>query len=268
MFFLLFVFCAASAASSDTEGSVGVCEENISSFTQWNETAHASSVNGTCVENAEPELLPLPRAYCERDGSWNIAHGCVCKAGFQISDGGCQKCPPTHFSGRNATSCIPSCLPRSIANSDRTKCECENGFYRLDDDNGAPCYGVPSDVQNLRAVKIGPTDVELEWTRPVDDGGLSELKYLVHCDSGPCGLFNKVREERAFISGLSPDTNYVFRVDAINQVSAQHSFHPGDGMIVSVRTGVARGANNQNEAALANHLLTSGIVVMMFLLTN
>ncbi|GMT02235.1 hypothetical protein PENTCL1PPCAC_24409, partial [Pristionchus entomophagus] len=129
------------------------------------------------------------------------------------------ECPPAHISGRNATSCRSSCPSRSSVNLDWNECECDEGFRLLDGDN-APCFGQPSDVQNLRATKIGPK-VELEWTRPVDDGGLSELTYLVHCDSGPCRFFyNNVMEERAFISGLSPDANYVFKVAAINRVSA------------------------------------------------
>ncbi|GMT02236.1 hypothetical protein PENTCL1PPCAC_24410, partial [Pristionchus entomophagus] len=97
-----------AAASKVTQAeSVVRCKENLSSFAHWKQTPVASVmmsyfhetvtrpwkfiVNGTCVENAEPEVPEkLPMARCTHGGSWYIVHGCECRAGFEIIDGSCR----------------------------------------------------------------------------------------------------------------------------------------------------------------------------------
>ncbi|GMR36686.1 hypothetical protein PMAYCL1PPCAC_06881 [Pristionchus mayeri] len=240
---IYFAFVDTGACSSlmNIEVSYKMCEEAISSLTHWNQTApdpknhNYVPVNGLCVENSEPEVVGrLPRANCKSDGSWDVIDGCVCKAGFKHVDGACKKCPYNQYSNRNKESCL-SCPRRSNSNLERTKCECETGFYRLEDSNDQACFGMPSKVQHLRVSSHGQKKVDLEWERPLDDGGLPSMEYVVHCVECRERVNATVREGGATITGLEPNTNYRFTVTATNQMSSRRSLSV-EGEEVIVRT--------------------------------
>eukprot|EP00080_Pristionchus_pacificus_P018100 PDM78120.1 vab-1 [Pristionchus pacificus] len=240
--YLAFLDTGSCSSLMNIEVSYNVCAETISSLTHWNETApHAEilsyiSVYGICVENSEPEVIgKLPRAMCKSDGSWDVIDGCLCKAGFKHEDGLCKKCPFNQYSEmRNSPNCV-SCPLRSNSNAQRTKCDCESGYYRLEDMNNVTCYAPPSKVQNLRGKSHGQKKIELEWDKPIDNGGLTKIEYEVKCVSCPKGIIMTVKERKATITGLEPNTEYVFRVTGCNQISTRHSL-PVEWEEISVET--------------------------------
>lgn len=257
---LYFAFLDSGACSSlmNIEVSYNLCEETISSLTHWNQTApypenhNYVAVNGICVENAEPDVVGrLPRANCKSDGSWDVIDGCVCKGGFMHEDGACTKCPYNKYSTRNNKSCR-SCPLRSNVNPEKTKCECESGFYRMVHKNEEPCYGPPSTVQQLRVASYTQKSVDLEWLTPKDNGGIQSMAYGVECKTCPEGVNMSVNGEKATITGLQPETHYVFRVTASNQISSMYSL-VAEGVEVSVRTGPI--ANHQVAGIRAPHSL-------------
>ncbi|XP_053723271.1 ephrin type-A receptor 8 isoform X3 [Synchiropus splendidus] len=149
------------------------------------------SVRGQCVDHAEER--DTPKMYCSAEGEWLVPIGrCVCSAGFEehrdaciaceigfykpvAGDGPCGKCPQhSHSEARAALAC-----------------PCDANYYRAaDDPSAAPCSRPPSAPVNVIS-SVNGTSVNLEWERPLDTGGRSDLLYSVLCqkcskEGAPC----------------------------------------------------------------------------------
>ncbi|TWW61479.1 Ephrin type-A receptor 8 [Takifugu flavidus] len=102
----------------------------------------------------------------------------ACEVGFYkpiAGDGLCGKCPQhSHSETRAALSC-----------------PCDSSYYRAaDDPPAAPCSRPPSAPVNVIS-SVNGTSVHLEWDRPLDTGGRSDLQYSIMCqkcsgEGGPC----------------------------------------------------------------------------------
>ncbi|CAF96959.1 unnamed protein product, partial [Tetraodon nigroviridis] len=102
----------------------------------------------------------------------------ACEVGFYkpvAGDGLCAKCPQhSHSETRAALSC-----------------PCDSSYYRAaDDPPAAPCSRPPSCPLNVIS-SVNGTSVHLEWDRPLDTGGRSDLQYSIMCqkcsgEGGPC----------------------------------------------------------------------------------
>ncbi|XP_061583999.1 ephrin type-A receptor 8 [Cololabis saira] len=166
---------------------------NLAVFTDVVTGADSSSlveVRGQCVDHAEES--DTPKMYCSAEGEWLVPIGkCVCSAGFEehrdscvacevgfykpvAGDGPCGKCPQhSHSETRAALSC-----------------PCDSNYYRAaDDPPAASCSRPPSAPVNVIS-SVNGTSVNLEWDRPLDTGGRSDLLYSVLCrrcsGEGPC----------------------------------------------------------------------------------
>ncbi|XP_015260165.1 PREDICTED: ephrin type-A receptor 8-like [Cyprinodon variegatus] len=92
----------------------------------------------------------------------------ACEVGFYkpvAGDGPCGKCPQhSHSETRAAVSC-----------------PCDSNYYRVaDDPSAAPCSRPPSAPVNIIS-SVNGTSVILEWDRPLDTGGRSDLQYSILC---------------------------------------------------------------------------------------
>ncbi|XP_031694230.1 ephrin type-A receptor 8-like isoform X2 [Anarrhichthys ocellatus] len=111
--------------------------------------------------------------------SFSLSLSAACEMGFYkpvAGNGLCGKCPHhSHSETRAALSC-----------------PCDSNYYRAaDDPPAAPCSRPPSAPVNVIS-SVNGTSVNLEWDRPQDTGGRSDLKYSVLCqkcsgEGGPCG---------------------------------------------------------------------------------
>uniref|UniRef100_A0A3Q2PBQ4 Ephrin type-A receptor 7 n=1 Tax=Fundulus heteroclitus TaxID=8078 RepID=A0A3Q2PBQ4_FUNHE len=142
----------------------------------------------------------------------------ACEVGFYkpvAGDGPCGKCPQhSHSETRAAVSC-----------------PCDSDHYRAaDDPSAAPCP--PSAPVNVIS-SVNGTSVVLEWDRPLDTGGRSDLQYSILCQKcsgeGPCEDCNAavrfiprqngLTESRVTVLNLVAHTNYSFRILATNAVT-------------------------------------------------
>uniref|UniRef100_A0A3B5LJU4 receptor protein-tyrosine kinase n=1 Tax=Xiphophorus couchianus TaxID=32473 RepID=A0A3B5LJU4_9TELE len=218
---------------------VGV-SRNLAVFTDVVTGADSSSlveVRGQCVDHAEER--DTPKMYCSAEGEWLVPIGrCVCSAGFEehrdscvacevgfykpvAGDGPCGKCPQhSHSETRAAVSC-----------------PCDSNYYRAaDDPPAAPCSRPPSAPVNVIS-SVNGTSVVLEWDRPLDTGGRSDLQYSILCQrcsgDGPCEDCTRsgsaavrfiprqsgLTESRVTVLNLVAHTNYSFRILATNAVT-------------------------------------------------
>uniref|UniRef100_A0A096M868 Ephrin type-A receptor 7 n=1 Tax=Poecilia formosa TaxID=48698 RepID=A0A096M868_POEFO len=215
---------------------VGV-NRNLAVFTDVVTGADSSSlveVRGQCVDHAEER--DTPKMYCSAEGEWLVPIGrCVCSAGFEehrdscvacevgfykpvAGDGPCGKCPQhSHSETRAAVSC-----------------PCDSNYYRAaDDPPAAPCSRPPSAPVNVIS-SVNGTSVVLEWDRPLDTGGRSDLQYSILCQrcsgDGPCERSGSaavrfiprqsgLTESRVTVLNLVAHTNYSFRILATNAVT-------------------------------------------------
>uniref|UniRef100_A0A3P9Q442 Ephrin type-A receptor 7 n=1 Tax=Poecilia reticulata TaxID=8081 RepID=A0A3P9Q442_POERE len=217
---------------------VGI-SRNLAVFTDVVTGADSSSlveVRGQCVDHAEER--DTPKMYCSAEGEWLVPIGrCVCSAGFEehrdscvacevgfykpvAGDGPCGKCPQhSHSETRAAVSC-----------------PCDSNYYRAaDDPPAAPCSRPPSAPVNVIS-SVNGTSVALEWDRPLDTGGRSDLQYSILCQrcsgDGPCIVERSgsaavrfiprqsgLTESRVTVLNLVAHTNYSFRILATNAVT-------------------------------------------------
>ncbi|KAG7229682.1 hypothetical protein INR49_012728 [Caranx melampygus] len=179
-------------------------------------------------------------------GAWVLA----CEVGFYkpvAGDGLCGKCPQhSHSETRAALSC-----------------PCDSNYYRAaDDPPAAPCSRPPSAPVNVIS-SVNGTSVNLEWDRPLDTGGRSDLQYSVLCqkcsgEGGPCedcasspggtGIGGKavrfvprqagLTESWVTVLNLVAHTNYSFRILAMNAVT-HLSNEPSPYALVNITTNQA-----------------------------
>ncbi|RXM95583.1 Ephrin type-A receptor 8 [Acipenser ruthenus] len=140
-------------------------------------------------------------------------------------------------------------------------CQCDTNYYRAaPDPPAAPCTRPPSAPVNVISAVNG-TSVSLEWSKPLDTGGRTDIHYNVICqkcawDSGQCeacgssgrpGGGQAVRfvpqamglsQPWVTVLNLVAHMNYTFRIEAVNAVS-HLSLQPRQSTAVNVTTNQA-----------------------------
>ncbi|XP_062849867.1 ephrin type-A receptor 4b isoform X2 [Trichomycterus rosablanca] len=207
-------------------------------------------VLGSCVNDSEE--FEAPRMYCSADGGWLVPIGrCVCKPGFEEGKDDCQPCRPGTFRTSTKDAYCTKCPPHSYsAQEQATECTCDKGYYRTHTDPpSTACTRPPSAPENAIST-LNDTSVTLEWRPPRDTGGRADLVYNVHCRKcvqegaacGPCGggVHFTPRQfglgtPRVLVTGLLPNTDYTFSVEAANGVSGQ-GLSPRQQLTINITT--------------------------------
>ncbi|XP_075869406.1 ephrin type-A receptor 8 isoform X3 [Nelusetta ayraudi] len=172
---------------------VGV-SRNLALFTDVVTGADSSSlveVRGQCVDHAEER--DTPKMYCSAEGEWLVPIGrCVCSAGFEEHRDSCVACEVGFYKPVAGDGLCGKCPQHSHSETRAAlSCPCDSDFYRAaDDPPAAPCSRPPTAPVNAIS-SVNGTSVNLEWDRPLDTGGRSDLLYSVLCqrcsgEAGPC----------------------------------------------------------------------------------
>uniref|UniRef100_A0A3P8WKS8 Ephrin type-A receptor 8 n=1 Tax=Cynoglossus semilaevis TaxID=244447 RepID=A0A3P8WKS8_CYNSE len=219
---------------------VGV-SRNLAVFTDVVTGADSSSlveVRGQCVDHAEER--DTPKMYCSAEGEWLVPIGrCVCSAGFEEHRDSCVACEVGFYKPSAGDGLCGKCPQHSHSETRAAlSCPCDSNYYRTAEDTAAaPCSRPPSAPVNVIS-SVNGTSVNLEWDRPLDTGGRSDLQYSVFCqkcsrEGGPCedctsspGATIKfiprqsgLTEPWVTVLNLVAHTNYSFRIMAINAVT-------------------------------------------------
>uniref|UniRef100_A0A4W6FKJ2 receptor protein-tyrosine kinase n=1 Tax=Lates calcarifer TaxID=8187 RepID=A0A4W6FKJ2_LATCA len=236
---------------------VGV-SRNLAVFTDVVTGADSSSlveVRGQCVDHAEER--DTPKMYCSAEGEWLVPIGrCVCSAGFEEHRDSCVACEVGFYKPVAGDGLCGKCPQHSHSETRAAiSCPCDSNFYRAaDDPPAAPCSRPPSAPINVIS-SVNGTSVNLEWDRPLDTGGRSDLQYSVLCQkcSGEggtcedCASSPGVRfvprqtgltEPWVTVLNLVAHTNYSFRILAMNAVT-HLSNEPSLYAIVNITTNQA-----------------------------
>uniref|UniRef100_A0A8D3E887 receptor protein-tyrosine kinase n=1 Tax=Scophthalmus maximus TaxID=52904 RepID=A0A8D3E887_SCOMX len=217
---------------------VGV-SRNLAVFTDVVTGADSSSlveVRGQCVDHAEER--DTPKMYCSAEGEWLVPIGrCVCSAGFEEHRDSCVACEVGFYKPVAGDGLCGKCPQHSHSETRAAlSCPCDSNYYRAaDDPPAAPCSRPPSAPVNVIS-SVNGTSVNLEWDRPLDTGGRSDLQYSVLCqkcsgEGGPCEDCTSspgvrfvprqtgLTEPRVTVLNLVAHTNYSFRILAKNAVT-------------------------------------------------
>uniref|UniRef100_H2MAH9 Ephrin type-A receptor 7 n=1 Tax=Oryzias latipes TaxID=8090 RepID=H2MAH9_ORYLA len=217
---------------------VGV-SRNLAVFTDVVTGADSSSlveVRGQCVDHAEER--DTPKMYCSAEGEWLVPIGrCVCSAGFEEHRDSCVACEVGYYKPVAGDGPCGKCPQHSHSETRAAiSCPCDSNYYRAaDDPPAAPCSRPPSAPVNVIS-SVNGTSVNLEWDRPLDTGGRSDLQYSVLClkcsREGPCEdcsfvpRRNGLTEPWVTVLNLVAHTNYSFRIVATNAVTHLSSERP------------------------------------------
>uniref|UniRef100_A0A672GQQ8 Ephrin type-A receptor 8 n=1 Tax=Salarias fasciatus TaxID=181472 RepID=A0A672GQQ8_SALFA len=217
---------------------VGV-SRNLAVFTDVVTGADSSSlveVRGQCVDHAEEK--DTPKMYCSAEGEWLVPIGrCVCSAGFEEHRDSCVACEVGFYKPVAGDGLCGKCPQHSHSETRAAlSCPCDSNYYRAaDDPPAASCSRPPSAPVNVIS-SVNGTSVNLEWDRPLDTGGRSDLLYSVLClkcsgEGGPCedctsspgggggGGTGGGKEPWVTVLNLVAHTNYSFRIQATNAVT-------------------------------------------------
>uniref|UniRef100_UPI0037E9BA42 ephrin type-A receptor 8 n=1 Tax=Semicossyphus pulcher TaxID=241346 RepID=UPI0037E9BA42 len=215
---------------------VGV-SRNLAVFTDVVTGADSSSlveVRGQCVDHAEER--DTPKMYCSAEGEWLVPIGrCVCSAGFEEHRDSCVACEVGFYKPVAGDGLCGKCPQHSHSETRAAlSCPCDSNYYRAaDDPPAAPCSRPPSAPVSVIS-SVNGTSVNLEWDRPLDTGGRSDLQYSVLCqkcsgEGGPCEdctaavrfvpRQSGLTEPWVTVLNLVAHTNYSFRILAMNAVT-------------------------------------------------
>uniref|UniRef100_H2ZQT5 receptor protein-tyrosine kinase n=1 Tax=Ciona savignyi TaxID=51511 RepID=H2ZQT5_CIOSA len=145
----------------------------------------------------------------------------------------------------------------SASNQGATVCDCMNGYFRAPSDTAdQPCTKPPTKVVNLYSV-VNQTSVNLNWERPLNEGGRDDLTYSVQCyrcQSGfvACVACSEPADYQPRMSGLTTTQVFVhnlrsyafyrFKITATNavtNVAVASGEQPHNYAIVNVETNQA-----------------------------
>ncbi|XP_056292788.1 ephrin type-A receptor 8 [Pseudoliparis swirei] len=138
-------------------------------------------VRGQCVDHAEER--DTPKMYCSAEGEWLVPIGrCVCCAGFEEHRDSCVACEVGFYKPVAGNGLCGKCPQHSHSETRAAlSCPCDSNYYRAaDDPAAASCSRPPTAPVNVIS-SVNGTSVNLEWERPLDTGGRSDLKYSVLC---------------------------------------------------------------------------------------
>uniref|UniRef100_A0A8C7N3W6 Ephrin type-A receptor 7 n=1 Tax=Oncorhynchus kisutch TaxID=8019 RepID=A0A8C7N3W6_ONCKI len=157
---------------------------NLAVFTDVVTGADSSSlveVRGQCVDHAEER--DTPKMYCSAEGEWLVPIGrCVCSAGFEEHRESCIACEVGFYKPVAGDGLCGKCPLQSHSKTRAAlSCPCDSSHYRAPTDTlAAPCTRPPTAPVNVIS-SVNGTSVNLEWGRPLDSGGRSDLLYSVLC---------------------------------------------------------------------------------------
>ncbi|XP_036453728.1 tyrosine-protein kinase receptor TYRO3 [Colossoma macropomum] len=208
--------------------------------TSFREVSAGSGLSrGQCVDGAEE--ISTPEMECLSNGTWSGLQGsCVCRAGYQAEGNICKACRIGSYKPLRGSGECQSCPPNSKTHSEgASKCDCEEGYNRLQDDPPhLGCARPPSAPRNLTVHHLGDTMLIVNWAAPADLGGRQKVMYDVGCKQNTgqthdmwvqCGdsviilpQSTGLTETVANITGLHRHVSYQIFVRAHNQLSAEH----------------------------------------------
>uniref|UniRef100_A0A8C8D638 Ephrin type-A receptor 7 n=1 Tax=Oncorhynchus tshawytscha TaxID=74940 RepID=A0A8C8D638_ONCTS len=208
---------------------------NLAVFTDVVTGADSSSlveVRGQCVDHAEER--DTPKMYCSAEGEWLVPIGrCVCSAGFEEHRESCIACEVGFYKPVAGDGLCGKCPLQSHSETRAAlSCPCDSSHYRAPTDTlAAPCTRPPTAPVNVIS-SVNGTSVNLEWGRPLDSGGRSDLLYSVLCQkcSGEvdrAGVVpvrfvprqSSLTEPWVTVLNLVAHANYTFRILAMNAVT-------------------------------------------------
>uniref|UniRef100_A0A4W5LYH7 receptor protein-tyrosine kinase n=1 Tax=Hucho hucho TaxID=62062 RepID=A0A4W5LYH7_9TELE len=214
---------------------------NLAVFTDVVTGADSSSlveVRGQCVDHAEER--DTPKMYCSAEGEWLVPIGkCVCSAGFEEHRESCIACEVGFYKPVAGDGLCGKCPLQSHSETRAAlSCPCDSSHYRAPTDPlAAPCTRPPTAPVNMIS-SVNGTSVNLEWGRPLDSGGRSDLLYSVLCqkcsgEGGQCEDLDRasvvpvrfvprqssLTEPLVTVLNLVAHANYTFRILAMNAVT-------------------------------------------------
>uniref|UniRef100_A0A8C7SZ38 receptor protein-tyrosine kinase n=1 Tax=Oncorhynchus mykiss TaxID=8022 RepID=A0A8C7SZ38_ONCMY len=214
---------------------------NLAVFTDVVTGADSSSlveVRGQCVDHAEER--DTPKMYCSAEGEWLVPIGrCVCSAGFEEHRESCIACEVGFYKPVAGDGLCGKCPLQSHSETRAAlSCPCDSSHYRAPTDTlAAPCTRPPTTPVNVIS-SVNGTSVNLEWGRPLDSGGRSDLLYSVLCqkcsgEGGQCEDLDRagvvpvrfvprqssLTEPWVTVLNLVAHANYTFRILAMNAVT-------------------------------------------------
>uniref|UniRef100_A0A668ABU8 receptor protein-tyrosine kinase n=1 Tax=Myripristis murdjan TaxID=586833 RepID=A0A668ABU8_9TELE len=218
---------------------VGV-SRNLAVFTDVVTGADSSSlveVRGQCVDHAEER--DTPKMYCSAEGEWLVPIGrCVCSAGFEEHRDSCIACEVGFYKPVAGDGLCGKCPQHSHSETRAAlSCPCDSSYYRAADDPAAASCTRPPSAPVSVISSVNGTSVNLEWSRPLDTGGRSDLQYSVLCqkcsgEGGPCedcragtAAVRFIPRQAALtdpwvtVLNLVAHSNYTFRILAMNGVT-------------------------------------------------
>uniref|UniRef100_A0A8C3AED1 Ephrin type-A receptor 7 n=1 Tax=Cyclopterus lumpus TaxID=8103 RepID=A0A8C3AED1_CYCLU len=227
---------------------------NLAVFTDVVTGADSSSlveVRGLCVDHAEER--DTPKMYCSAEGEWLVPIGrCVCSAGFEEHRDSCVACEVGFYKPVAGNGLCGKCPQHSHSETRAAlSCPCDSNYYRAaDDPPAASCSRPPSAPVNVIS-SVNGTSVNLEWDRPLDTGGRSDLKYSVLCQKclgegkpcEDCASSSGLTEPWVTVLNLVAHTNYSFRLLAMNAVT-HLSNEPSPYALVNITTNQAGRVQN------------------------
>uniref|UniRef100_H2ZQT7 receptor protein-tyrosine kinase n=1 Tax=Ciona savignyi TaxID=51511 RepID=H2ZQT7_CIOSA len=165
------------------------CGETLMNLASFSRTVSGPQITslvearGSCVRNAGDGRYPS--LHCDGEGNWTVPTGtCVCTAGYEpnFSRTQCKACARNHYKSKVKNLPCQRCPAYSSAsNQGATVCDCMNGYFRAPSDTAdQPCTKPPTKVVNLYSV-VNQTSVNLNWERPLNEGGRDDLTYSVQC---------------------------------------------------------------------------------------
>uniref|UniRef100_H2ZQT9 receptor protein-tyrosine kinase n=1 Tax=Ciona savignyi TaxID=51511 RepID=H2ZQT9_CIOSA len=161
------------------------CGETLMNLASFSRTVSGPQITslvearGSCVRNAGDGRYPS--LHCDGEGNWTVPTGtCVCTAGYEpnFSRTQCKACARNHYKSKVKNLPCQRCPAYSSAsNQGATVCDCMNGYFRAPSDTAdQPCTKPPTKVVNLYSV-VNQTSVNLNWERPLNEGGRDDLTY-------------------------------------------------------------------------------------------
>ncbi|XP_048877551.1 ephrin type-A receptor 8 isoform X5 [Brienomyrus brachyistius] len=213
-------------------------------------------VYGQCVDNAAEE--DTPKMYCSAEGEWLVPIGrCVCTAGFEQQENACVACEVGSYKPSAEDKLCRKCPLHSHSDARAALfCPCEPNYYRsAADPPGTPCTRPPSAPVDVIS-EVNGTSVSLEWGLPLDlapsqviairqkNTSQNSITLLWHEPDQPNGVILeydikyyekdmehqtystfKSKDTSAKVSGLKPDTRYMFQVRARNSAGCGRFSH-------------------------------------------
>uniref|UniRef100_H2ZQT6 receptor protein-tyrosine kinase n=1 Tax=Ciona savignyi TaxID=51511 RepID=H2ZQT6_CIOSA len=241
------------------------CGETLMNLASFSRTVSGPQITslvearGSCVRNAGDGRYPS--LHCDGEGNWTVPTGtCVCTAGYEpnFSRTQCKACARNHYKSKVKNLPCQRCPAYSSAsNQGATVCDCMNGYFRAPSDTAdQPCTKPPTKVVNLYSV-VNQTSVNLNWERPLNEGGRDDLTYSVQCyrcQSGfvACVACSEPADYQPRMSGLTTTQVFVhnlrsyafyrFKITATNavtNVAVASGEQPHNYAIVNVETNQA-----------------------------